>query len=73
MLHILYYTTFKVVISMDNNMDSILKNSDPATLLAKLSPEERKLLDSLIKDKSARAKFLSSAEAQKIIKMMGGK
>ena len=54
-------------------MDSILKNSDPATLLAKLSPEERNLLDSLIKDKSARAKFLSSAEAQKIIKMMGGK
>ena len=58
---------------MNNNPENILKNTDPASLLAKLSPEERQLLDSLMKDKSARAKFLSSAEAQKIIKMMGGK
>lgn len=58
---------------MNNNPKNILKNTDPASLLAKLSPEERQLLDSLMKDKSARAKFLSSAEAQKIIKMMGGK
>ena len=58
---------------MNNNPKNILKNTDPASLIAKLSPEERQLLDSLMKDKSARAKFLSSAEAQKIIKMMGGK
>ena len=58
---------------MNNNPEKILKNTDPASLLAKLIPEERQLLDSLMKDKSARAKFLSSAEAQKIIKMMGGK
>ncbi len=58
---------------MNNNPKNIFKNTDPASLLAKLSPEERQLLDSLMKDKSARAKFLSSAEAQKIIKMMGGK
>ena len=58
---------------MNNNPENILKNTDPASLLAKLSPEERQLLNSLMKDKSARSKFLSSAEAQKIIKMMGGK
>ena len=73
MLHILYCTTFYVVISMNNNSDSIFKNVDPSALLAKLNPEEKTLLDSLMKDSSARAKFLSSEEAQKIIKMIGGR
>lgn len=58
---------------MNNNPENILKNADPKSLISKLSAEEKQLLDSLMKDSSARAKFLSSAEAQKIIKMMGGK
>ncbi len=55
---------------MNNDLNSILKNSDPKSLFSKLSAEEKLLFESLMKDSSARAKFLSGDEAQKILKML---
>lgn len=58
---------------MNNQPENILKNNDPKSLISKLSPEEKQLLDSLMRDPAAREKFLSGEQAQKIIKMMGGR
>lgn len=56
-----------------NNIDinNLLKNSDPASLMSKLGKEEMQLFNSLLKDSDAREKFLSSDEAQKLLKMLG--
>lgn len=45
---------------------------DTAAMLSSLNYEERKLLDTLLKDEKARQEFLSSAEAKKIISMLFG-
>ena len=45
---------------------------DTAAMLSSLNYEERKLLDTLLKDEKARQEFLSSAETKKIISMLFG-
>ncbi|MBO7218179.1 MAG: hypothetical protein J6V50_05705 [Clostridia bacterium] len=55
----------------NNDFKNIIQNSDPEKLKASLSADEQALLNTLLNDKSAREKFLSSAEAQKLLKMLG--
>lgn len=55
----------------NNDINNLLKNSDPASLMSKLGKEEMQLFNSLLKDSDAREKFLSSDEAQKLLKMLG--
>ena len=51
----------------------MIKNSDPTDLLSKLGPDEKQFLNTLLNDKSARDKFLSSKEAAEIMKIINGK
>ena len=44
-----------------------IKNNDAASLVSALSDEDKKLLDTLLKDEKARKEFLSSKEAGAII------
>lgn len=55
----------------NNDLSKLIKNSSPESLRAQLSPEDQALLNSLLNDPSAREKFLSSSEAQKLLKMLG--
>lgn len=58
---------------MDNKeIEKMVKNSNPTDLLSKLGPEETQLLNTLLQDKTARDKFLSSKEVAEIIKMLKG-
>lgn len=58
--------------TMQNKAD---KNQQLAQeLMKKLSPEDRKKLDSILSDKAATQKILSTPEAQKLLKdLLGGK
>ena len=55
----------------DDNKDAINKK-DTAALLSALSDEDKKLLDTLLKDNKAREEFLSSSDARKIISALFG-
>ncbi len=45
---------------------------DPASLMASLNAEDRAMLNSLMRDKNARDKLLSSPEAKKLISWLYG-
>lgn len=57
----------------NNEIKKMIKNSDPTDLLSKLGPDEKQFLNTLLNDKSARDKFLSSKEAAEIMKIINGK
>ena len=51
----------------DKSISKAIKNKDTDTLIAALSEDEKKLLNTLLKDESKRREFLSSEKAQSII------
>lgn len=55
----------------DEIKDAINKK-DTAALLSSLSDQDKKLLDTLLKDDKAREEFLSSSDARKIISALFG-
>ena len=55
----------------NNDIYKLITNKDPNVLKSQLNAEEQALLNTLLNDKSAREKFLSSAEAQQLLKMLG--
>ena len=51
----------------DKSISKAIKNKDTDTLIAALSEDEKKLLNTLLNDESKRREFLSSKRAQSII------
>lgn len=54
----------------NNELNNLLKNSNPNELMSKLNGEQLALFNALMKDGEAREKFLSSPDAQKLLKML---
>lgn len=54
------------------NTDDIKKaiNGNPAALMSTLTPEDREMLSSLMQNKEARDKLLSSPEVNKLISLL---
>ena len=59
--------------NLNNEIKKAVNNKDAAALLSSLNSEDKKLLDTLLKDEKAREKFLSSSEARKIISALFSK
>ncbi len=54
----------------NRDIEKMLGTADPAALTAALSESDRELLSRLIRDPAARAKFLSSKEAEAILRSL---
>lgn len=50
--------------NMSSDIKNAIKKKDAQSLLSSLNDEDKKLLDSLLKDEKARNEFLSSPEAR---------
>lgn len=58
--------------NFNDNIKDAINKKDTAALLSALSDEDKKLLDTLLKDNKAREEFLSSSDARKIISALFG-
>lgn len=58
--------------NFNDDIKDAINKKDTAALLSALSDEDKKLLDTLLKDNKAREEFLSSSDARKIISALFG-
>lgn len=58
--------------NFNDDIKEAINKKDTAALLSSLSNEDKKLLDTLLKDDKAREEFLSSGNARKIISALFG-
>ena len=58
--------------NFNDDIKEAINKKDTAALLSSLSNEDKKLLDTLLKDDKAREEFLSSSNARKIISALFG-
>ncbi len=58
--------------NFNDDIKDAINKKDTAALLSSLSDEDKKLLDTLLKDEKAREEFLSSSDARKIISALFG-
>lgn len=58
--------------NFNDDIKDAINKKDTAALLSSLSDEDKKLLDTLLKDNKAREEFLSSSDARKIISALFG-